>query len=158
MIDGFATFGSGAATGAAETEWIPSRSAIAIAALTGWIPIAGDWDGNSTDTVGLYNPALSRFYLRNTNSNGVADNTFLFGASTETVLSVLLIKAVDAWALSDENASLFMMGHLMSLHTVQAMWQAIFSTLFQTMTAGCARGQGRTSWWRGRSSSAAGWS
>ena len=36
-------------------------------AEAGWIPVAGDWDGNGTDTVGLYNPATSTFYLRNTN-------------------------------------------------------------------------------------------
>ena len=34
----------------------------------GWIPIAGDWDGDGTDTIGLYNPATSTFYLRNTTS------------------------------------------------------------------------------------------
>ena len=34
----------------------------------GWIPIAGDWNGNGTDTLGLYNPATSVFYLRNTTS------------------------------------------------------------------------------------------
>ena len=34
----------------------------------GWIPIAGDWDDNGTDTIGLYNPHTSVFYLRNTNT------------------------------------------------------------------------------------------
>ena len=29
----------------------------------GWIPIAGDWDGDGKDTIGLYNPATSTFYL-----------------------------------------------------------------------------------------------
>ena len=50
-----------------------------------WIPLAGDWDGNGTDTVGLYNPVTSVFYLRNTNSlqsandKGFADVTFTYG-------------------------------------------------------------------------------
>ena len=38
------------------------------AAGAGWIPIAGDWDGDGTDTIGLYNPTTSTFYLRNTTS------------------------------------------------------------------------------------------
>ena len=56
------------------------------AAGAGWIPLAGDWDGNGTETIGLYNPATSTFYLRNTtslqgpNDKGYADVTFTFGA------------------------------------------------------------------------------
>ena len=55
------------------------------AAGAGWIPIAGDWDGNGTDTLGLYDPATSTFYLRNTtclqgpNDMGYADVTFVYG-------------------------------------------------------------------------------
>jgi hypothetical protein len=54
-------------------------------AAAGWIPLAGDWDGNGTVTVGLYNPVTSTFYLRNSNSlqgptdTGDADITFAFG-------------------------------------------------------------------------------
>lgn len=50
-----------------------------------WIPIAGDWDGLGTgtganaDTVGFYDPAISVFYLRNSNTIGVADITFAYG-------------------------------------------------------------------------------
>jgi hypothetical protein len=39
----------------------------------------GDWDGNTTDTPGLYNPTTSTFFLRNTNSAGAADLTFGYG-------------------------------------------------------------------------------
>jgi hypothetical protein len=70
---------------------------------TGWLPIAGDWDGNGTDTVGLYDPAhgggkpiagdwnadgttsiglynaASVLYLRNTNTTGFADLVFAYG-------------------------------------------------------------------------------
>jgi hypothetical protein len=45
----------------------------------GWIPLAGDWDGNGTDTIGLYNAANGAFYLRNSNSIGFADITFSYG-------------------------------------------------------------------------------
>ncbi len=48
----------------------------------GWVPIVGDFNGNSTDTVGLYNPATGAFYLKNTNaSGGGADVVFTFGPS-----------------------------------------------------------------------------
>ena len=46
---------------------------------SGWIPIAGDWDGDGVDTIGLYDPAHTTFYLRNSNSAGVADLTFVYG-------------------------------------------------------------------------------
>jgi hypothetical protein len=45
----------------------------------GWIPIAGDWDGDGITTIGLYDPAHSNFFLRNSNSAGVADLTFGYG-------------------------------------------------------------------------------
>ena len=53
----------------------------------GWIPIAGDWNGDGKDTIGLYNPATSTFYLRNTislqgaNDKGYADVTFSYGTA-----------------------------------------------------------------------------
>jgi hypothetical protein len=31
----------------------------------GWLPVAGDWDGNGKDTVGLYDPKTSKFLLIN---------------------------------------------------------------------------------------------
>jgi len=34
-----------------------------------------------TDTIGLYDPSVSQFYLRNTNSAGPADLTFVFGSA-----------------------------------------------------------------------------
>jgi hypothetical protein len=46
----------------------------------GWLPIAGDWNGDGTTTIGLYDPATSSFYLRNSNSAGSADAAFPFGA------------------------------------------------------------------------------
>jgi hypothetical protein len=46
---------------------------------SGWVTIAGDWDGDGVDTVGLYNPATSTFYLRNDNSSGYADAAFMYG-------------------------------------------------------------------------------
>ncbi|MDD5751432.1 MAG: DUF11 domain-containing protein, partial [Candidatus Peribacteraceae bacterium] len=44
----------------------------------GWRPIAGDWDSNGKDTIGLYDPSSSTFYLRNSNTAGYADITLAF--------------------------------------------------------------------------------
>jgi hypothetical protein len=45
----------------------------------GWMPLAGDWDGNGTDTIGLYDPTTGFFYLKNSNAPGNADIVFSFG-------------------------------------------------------------------------------
>ena len=44
-----------------------------------WLPIAGDWNSDGTDTIGLFDPTNGIFYLRNSNTDGVADVTFAFG-------------------------------------------------------------------------------
>ena len=43
----------------------------------GDLPVAGDWDGNSTSTIGIYRNGS--FYLRNSNTTGFADLVFAFG-------------------------------------------------------------------------------
>ncbi len=46
----------------------------------GWTPLVGDFDGDGTDTVGLYDPASGAFHLKNSNSSGGgADLAFTFG-------------------------------------------------------------------------------
>ena len=45
-----------------------------------WVPLAGDWDGNGSDTVGAFDPLTATFYLRNQNSAGPANVAFSFGA------------------------------------------------------------------------------
>ena len=47
----------------------------------GWLPIAGDWNGDGKDTIGLYDPTKAVFYLRNTNDAGYADVSFAYGAA-----------------------------------------------------------------------------
>ena len=49
------------------------------AADAGWLPVAGDWDGDGIDAVGLYDPATAVWYLRNSHTGGNADLTFNFG-------------------------------------------------------------------------------
>ncbi len=47
----------------------------------GWLPIAGNWQGSTTpgDKVGLYNPQTSQFFLRNSNTTGIADTLVTLG-------------------------------------------------------------------------------
>ncbi|MFG1675451.1 hypothetical protein [Micromonospora sp. NPDC049282] len=42
------------------------------------VPISGDWNGDGVDTVGVFRPSTSTFYLRDTNS-GDATRIFKFG-------------------------------------------------------------------------------
>jgi hypothetical protein len=46
----------------------------------GWLPIAGDWDGDGCDSIGLYDPASSTFYLKDQLAAGFADHTVPHGA------------------------------------------------------------------------------
>ena len=48
-------------------------------ARSGWIPLAGDWDGDGRDSAGFYDPARSLFRLRNSLSPGTSDILFAFG-------------------------------------------------------------------------------
>jgi hypothetical protein len=41
--------------------------------------MAGDWNGDLTDTVGLYNPATGGFFLRNIHAGGPADVAYAYG-------------------------------------------------------------------------------
>jgi hypothetical protein len=45
--------------------------------LPGDYPVVGDWDGNGTDTIGVYRNGT--FYLRNSNTIGYANIVFAFG-------------------------------------------------------------------------------
>jgi hypothetical protein len=47
----------------------------------GWIPVAGDWDGDGVTTVGIFDPATATWYLRNSNTGGGVDySPFAYGA------------------------------------------------------------------------------
>lgn len=49
---------------------------------TGDVPVTGDWMGQGRETIGVFR--LGVFYLRNTNSAGIADLTFNYGSATDT--------------------------------------------------------------------------
>jgi len=42
-------------------------------------PVAGDWDGDGIDEIGLHRESSGCFYYRNTLTTGVADGRFAFG-------------------------------------------------------------------------------
>jgi putative Ig domain-containing protein/Ig-like domain-containing protein/matrixin len=48
-------------------------------AALGWMPLAGDWNGDGVTSIGLYNPATSTFFLKNSNASGPADLVFIYG-------------------------------------------------------------------------------
>ncbi len=45
----------------------------------GDVPFMGDWDGDGVDTPGLYRQSDGYVYLRNSNTQGIADISFFFG-------------------------------------------------------------------------------
>ena len=45
----------------------------------GDIPVAGDWDGDGTDSAGLRRPSDGFVYLRNSNTTGIADISYFYG-------------------------------------------------------------------------------
>jgi hypothetical protein len=53
--------------------------------IPGDLPTAGDWDGDGVDTIGVYRNG--RFLLRNTNTTGVADLSFLLGVPGDLPLA-----------------------------------------------------------------------
>ena len=51
---------------------------------TGDGPLAGDWNGDGVDTIGIYRGNL--WYLRNSNTTGMADLYFQYGAPGDIFL------------------------------------------------------------------------
>ncbi len=68
--NGFVYLKNTNATGFADSEFFYGQA--------NDIPVAGDWDGNGTDTIGIYRNGT--FYLRNSNTAGFADIQFPFGS------------------------------------------------------------------------------
>lgn len=64
---------------ATTTIGVVQQGTSAVGSEVNDIPLAGDWNGNGTDTVGLYRPSNQTFYLRNSNTSGGADITTKYG-------------------------------------------------------------------------------
>lgn len=66
----------------------PASGAFTFGAGTANIrPIAGDWDGNGTGTIGIYDTSTGTFFLKNSNAGGAADLVFGFGPAAATPLA-----------------------------------------------------------------------
>jgi hypothetical protein len=55
--------------------------------MKGDLPLAGDWDGNKSMTIGVYRPDEATFYLRNSNAPGKPDITVAFGKKGDIPLA-----------------------------------------------------------------------
>ncbi|NDJ61024.1 MAG: hypothetical protein GYB67_07855 [Chloroflexi bacterium] len=56
-----------------------SEIAVVFGGVAGAIPLAGDWNNDDTDTVGMYVPDQAFWFMRNSNTPGDADIVALFG-------------------------------------------------------------------------------
>lgn len=48
------------------------------------VPLRGDWNGDGTETIGLYQPRTGMFFLKNSDAPGIADLSFQFGPGSST--------------------------------------------------------------------------
>ena len=53
------------------------------------ITIIGDWNGDGVDTIGLYNPTTSMFFLSDSNVGGFADDVFVFGPANSGMVPIV---------------------------------------------------------------------
>jgi hypothetical protein len=67
----FTTTCTGSPMGAAEISFVFGNP--------GDKPVAGDWDGDGVDEIGLHRESTGLFYWRNTLDTGIADGTIIFG-------------------------------------------------------------------------------
>jgi hypothetical protein len=64
----------------------PTIDITATFGASGDIPIAGDYNGDGVDTIGVYKAATGQFQLRNSNTSGAPDLSFVFGAGGQVPL------------------------------------------------------------------------
>ncbi len=50
---------------------------------SGFVPLAGDWDGSGSSTAGLYDTTTGAFFLRNGAGGGLADVSFTYGGGNQ---------------------------------------------------------------------------
>lgn len=64
---------------------VPSAASADTCRIVGamYHPLTGDWDGDGIDTIGVYDPRSSVWFLRNSNSAGAADLCFRYGTSND---------------------------------------------------------------------------
>ncbi len=55
----------------------------------GYVPLAGDWNGDGLATIGVYSPTTGTFFLKNSNSGGPADVVVSFGPGGSSVAPIV---------------------------------------------------------------------
>ena len=75
-------------------------------------PVAGDWDGDGTDGIGLYDPATSTFSLTSSLNGGGPDLQFQFGPRNHGGLPVIGDWNGDVWAFDADNGKILWRRHL----------------------------------------------
>ena len=83
------------------------------AANEGLIAVAGDWNADGIDTIGLYNRSAGAFFLRNSNSAGPGDHAFFYGPpGTDHLLPLAAdAQAIPPWqALAGEGGQVVVAG------------------------------------------------
>jgi hypothetical protein len=74
----------------------------------GWHPLLGDWNGDGIETIGMFLPYASTFFLRNSNTVGNADVAFGLGyAGCQPIIGDWLGRdaVVQATSLTDGQPS-----------------------------------------------------
>lgn len=97
-----------------------SRASVILVALMLVFPLAraGDWNGDSVDSAGLYDPSGGRFFLRNAHGGGYADHRFRYGAAgagLQALAGDWNGDGVDTVGLYDPSSGIF---HLKNNNTV----------------------------------------
>jgi hypothetical protein len=75
-----------------------------------WVALAGDWNGDGVDTIGLYDKTTSRFYLKNSNDGGTADISFAYGPAGSgwtPIVGDWNADGIDTIGLYDPTRSMF---------------------------------------------------
>lgn len=76
--------------------------------------MAGDWNGDGIDTIGVYRPSTLSFYLRNSNSGGPEDIIFQYGVPGNVPMTgdwngdgvdTIGVFLDDHWMLRDSNSN-----------------------------------------------------
>src|SRR5215813_15614387 len=80
------------------------RTSLSQAAI--WIPIVGDWDGNGTTTIGVYEPSTASFFLRNRNTPGPADITIAGGKLDSDRWRLGWQRHDDHWSIRTQHSQL----------------------------------------------------
>lgn len=66
-----------------------NADAVACYGGSGQVPVAGDYDNDGDDTIGVYDQASGTFFLRNANTPGPADVTVQFGAVAASSIPII---------------------------------------------------------------------